>query len=269
MIWIIIFSAALAIAFGFILAFASKKMQKNENELVKKIKEALPDKNCGGCGYANCEEYAKALANDTSLIGKCVLGGDELNNKLSEITGSTCKSTNQLRAVVFCSGGSEEKAEYRGIRSCKAAKQLGGFKSCPSACYGFGDCINVCEYDAIAIKDGVALIDENKCVACGKCLKKCPQGIIQLVPCSQKTVVKCSSKEAKKNKAKQCKNGCIGCGICARACPVQAIEIKDDLAIIDYEKCTQCGLCAKKCPRGVIESKNNLNKEKESKRNGE
>jgi Na+-translocating ferredoxin:NAD+ oxidoreductase subunit B len=29
--------------------------------------------------------------------------------------------------------------------------------------------------------------------------------------------------------------------------------MKDNLAVIDYEKCTNCGLCAEKCPTNTIE----------------
>ena len=122
MIWVIVFATALAIVFGLILAFASKKMDPGLSPLVSKIKDALPDKNCGGCGYANCEEYAKALAKDSSLVGKCVLADEKMNKKLSEITGGDAEGVEKKKAKVFCRGGSRENAEYRGIESCKAAK---------------------------------------------------------------------------------------------------------------------------------------------------
>jgi len=41
---------------------------------------------------------------------------------------------------------------------------------------------------------------------------------------------------------------CIGCGVCARNCAHGAIDIKDGLAVIDYEKCQGCGRCIGVCP---------------------
>ena len=73
----------------------------------------------------------------------------------------TCKGSH-THAKIF----SEYDAE---IKSCKAANQLyGGNKVCEFGCLGLADCVKACEFDAIHIKDGVAVIDEDKCVACGQ-----------------------------------------------------------------------------------------------------
>lgn len=34
---------------------------------------------------------------------------------------------------------------------------------------------------------------------------------------------------------------------------MKAIEIKDDTAIVDIEKCIGCGLCVTGCPTGAVE----------------
>jgi len=52
---------------------------------------------------------------------------------------------------------------------------------------------------------------------------------------------------------RSCKVGCIACGKCVKTCPVGAIELKDNVAIIDYTKCTNCGQCVAACPTKAIE----------------
>jgi Na+-translocating ferredoxin:NAD+ oxidoreductase subunit B len=47
---------------------------------------------------------------------------------------------------------------------------------------------------------------------------------------------------------------CIGCAICTdERCPMKAIEIKDDVAVVNVEECIGCGLCVTGCPTGAIE----------------
>lgn len=53
---------------------------------------------------------------------------------------------------------------------------------------------------------------------------------------------------------KSCEYGCLGYGTCMRACPFDAITMsKDNLPIINPEKCTACGKCVAACPKQVIE----------------
>jgi len=47
---------------------------------------------------------------------------------------------------------------------------------------------------------------------------------------------------------------CTGCDVCAdERCPMKAIEMKDDVAVVNVEECIGCGLCVTGCPTGAIE----------------
>ena len=40
---------------------------------------------------------------------------------------------------------------------------------------------------------------------------------------------------------------CTGCGECAAICPVEAVQMSDDLPVVDREWCIGCGVCATVC----------------------
>jgi Fe-S-cluster-containing hydrogenase component 2 len=45
---------------------------------------------------------------------------------------------------------------------------------------------------------------------------------------------------------------CSGCGECAAICPVEAVEMSDDVPIVDREWCIGCGVCATVCPTDAV-----------------
>lgn len=91
-------------------------------------------------------------------------------------------------------------------------------------------CTSVCPVKAVSIGHLTAVIDESKCIKCGRCVQACPYHAI------------------------------IRSGRpCAEACGVDAIE-SDELgrAIINQEKCVACGLCIISCPFAAIADKSEL-----------
>jgi len=159
-------------------------------------------------------------------------------------------------AKVKCYGTSanaKTKYIYDGISDCTAANNLaGGDKICAFACLGLGTCARVCPVDAIKMINGIAEIDKKICNACGKCIEACPKNVISMISKEEKAFVECNSHNNGKIVNQICEVGCTGCGVCVNLCPVKAINLENNLAVIDREKCTNCGACVAKCPREII-----------------
>ena len=52
--------------------------------------------------------------------------------------------------------------------------------------------MKACQFDAIHIVDGVAVVDRERCKACGACVKACPRGLIELIPYDGKRCLPCA-----------------------------------------------------------------------------
>lgn len=249
----------LALVFAIGLAIASKKFHVEYDPRIDKVRNVLPSYNCGACGYGTCDNYAKAVATEKAATNKCSPGGKDVAEKVAGIMGESVCEIEVKVAQLKCNGGKEEagsKFKYDGIETCKGAALVsGGPKSCGYGCIGYGDCVKVCKFDALHMSDrGLPVVDKDKCVACGACIKECPKMLFKFVPKDKKVHVLCNSKDSAKDVVKACKVGCIACKACERACPVEglAIHVKDNLAEIDYSKCIMCGKCVVACPRKII-----------------
>ena len=97
------------------------------------------------------------------------------------------------------------------------------------ACIGH-PCVNVCPKNAVTYTREGSVIDQDKCIKCGKCVEACPYNAIT----HQKRP-------------------------CAASCGVNAIH-SDELgrAEIDAETCVACGRCISTCPFGAISDKSEI-----------
>ena len=48
-------------------------------------------------------------------------------------------------------------------------------------CEGCGKCVEFGRADALSIRDGHAVVDEDKCVLCGYCARVCPQFAVKVI----------------------------------------------------------------------------------------
>lgn len=242
---------------GVFLGVAGKKFAVEVNEMEEAILGCLPGNNCGGCGYAGCAALAAAIAKGEAPANACPVGGPAVMAKIAELKGEEAAESIRQVAFVKCAGTCEKAKqayEYTGIADCVIAgnMQNGGPKGCSYGCLGFGNCVKACPFDAIHVIDGIAVVDKEACKACGKCVAACPKHLIELIPYDQKYMVHCNSNDEGKDVMSVCSTGCIGCMLCKKACEYDAVEIKNNLAHIDPEKCQNCGACAEKCPKKVI-----------------
>ena len=239
-----------------ILVAAAKFMAVEEDPRIEEVASCLAGANCGGCGYAGCADYAKAVVMDGVPCDKCAPGGPKAAAAIAKIMGGEASAV-EKKAVVQCQGSSEHckpAYDYKGIQTCAAAATLyGGPKTCSFACIGLGDCTKVCKFDAIHIVDGIAKVDREKCTGCGACAAACPNHVISVIPeHKRKPVVACQNKDKGAQTRKACTAGCIGCMKCTKVCHFDAIKVENNVAYIDQEKCKGCQLCVKECPMGVI-----------------
>ena len=85
-------------------------------------------------------------------------------------------------------------------------------------------CETNCPKEAVTVKNGRSVIDQTKCIKCGKCAQACPYGAVLKLPVP-----------------------------CEEACPVDAVsKDENNHEIIDYDKCISCGKCMTACPFGAI-----------------
>lgn len=254
--------SVLAAIAAVILYFVAQKFKVYEDPRIDEVEHTLPGANCGGCGFAGCRNFAEALVKAESLDGlNCPVGGESVMKEVARILGKEAMAQAPLVAVVRCNGTPEHRPRtnvYDGVKSCAVAHLLyTGEGGCPTGCLGYGDCVDVCQFDAIHMdpETGLPVVIDDKCTACGACVKACPRKIIELRKKNKKDrkiYIACVNQEKGAICIKNCKVSCIACGKCVKVCPFDAITMENNLAYIDADKCRLCRKCAPECPTNAI-----------------
>lgn len=246
----------IGLVLGAALVAAGKKFHVETDPREAAVRDLLPGSNCGACGYAGCDAVATSIAKGEAPAGTCPVCSMDKAEQIAAVMGVEAPAAERHVAFVRCGGDCEKTSpasQYIGVADCRAAA-LAGLNpwSCAHGCLGFGSCAAACNYGAISVADGVAVVEASQCVGCGLCAAACPKNLIELIPTGKKAVVRCSSPDRGAEVRRLCAAGCLGCGICARQCPEEAVTLRGTLAHVDYAKCVGCGLCTEKCPTHAV-----------------
>ena len=261
-----IFTIAILFALGavaaVILYVVAQKFKVYEDPRIDQTETMLPGANCGGCGFAGCRGFADALVAQDDISNLfCPVGGQETMKNVAQFLGKVAPEKEPTVAVIRCNGAfcnRPHTSAYGGSSSCAVQASLyGGETDCAFGCLGKGDCVDVCKFDAIHINHdtGLPVVDEDKCTACGACVKACPKIVIELRkkgPKNRRIFVSCINQDKGGPAKKACNVACIGCGKCVKTCPFDAITLNNNLAYIDFDKCKLCRKCVAQCPTNAI-----------------
>jgi len=250
----------LAILMAVVLGWAKNAFHVEVDPRVERINEVLPQANCGACGYAGCNDYAEAVVAGEAEPQQCPVGGSSCAEMIADIMGVEVGESFPNRPIVHCGATEKNRLQrhaYSGERTCAAATGVAGVQGCTYGCLGYGDCVVSCDYDAIHIIDGLAVVDYDKCVGCAACAKACPRDIIEMVSFKADDMMKvaCSNKDGGKAVKSVCQVGCIACKRCAKES--ENFSVDEGIALIDYEsydpaQADSDNSAMEKCPTNCI-----------------
>jgi len=135
-----------------------------EAALAASLLDALPQTQCRRCGYADCRDYAEAIASGAADVNRCPPGGAEGVVRLARIAGRPVRPLD---------------AEC-GAEAPRALARID-----EAACIGCALCLKACPTDAIlGAATRMHTVVDALCTGCELCLPVCPVDCIDLVPAS-------------------------------------------------------------------------------------
>lgn len=249
-----------------LLCFVVRRFAVKEDERVSQVEALLPGANCGACGFLGCHDFALQCVERGGPAGiTCPGAGTESMTAIAALFGQQAGTAYRRIAVLLCNGKCDARHQmsiYNGPRGCRLENSVvAGALTCGYGCMQCGDCKKACPFGAITMNPVSMLpeIDEEACTGCGICVETCPRRLLQLRPTGPKgrrVWVACSNRQRGAAARKVCESACIGCGKCMKTCPFEAIELNDNLAWINPEKCRLCRKCVAVCPTGAIHTAN-------------
>jgi electron transport complex protein RnfB len=250
--------AGLGVLLAVVLVTAFRRLYVFEDPRIDEVELMLPGANCGACGRAGCRAFAEAAVAGTVLPAKCTVSSPQGIQAIAQHLGVDAGHEEKRVARLACAGGSHVawlRARYSGLESCRAAALVGGGgKGCAWGCLGMADCERVCQFGAIAMDGhGLPVVDDDKCTACGDCVRICPKGLFSIHPVSHRLWVACKSLLNGEAAEAECEVACNGCARCAADAPTGLITMIENLAVVDYTKNDLATSAPTlRCPTGAI-----------------
>lgn len=163
-VWIAVIAISLlGLIFGLILGYASRRFAVQDDPVVEKIDELLPQSQCGECGYPGCRPYAEAVGVQGEKINRCAPGGEAVMLKIAALLNVDPQPVD----------GDAQEAE--------PARMLAVIDE-PN-CIGCTKCIQACPVDAIVgATRAMHTVMSDLCTGCNLCVAPCPTQCISLVP---------------------------------------------------------------------------------------
>jgi electron transport complex protein RnfB len=160
-LWLAIGSlTALALLFGGLLGYASRRFAVEGNPVIEQLDSLLPQSQCAQCGYPGCKPYAEAVANG-EMINKCVPGGEAVMLKLAAALNIAPQPLDE------------------GQHPAEPVQKVAWIDE--SNCIGCTKCIQACPVDAIVGSTrAVHTVITGLCTGCDLCVAPCPTDCIHM-----------------------------------------------------------------------------------------
>jgi len=253
------FLLGLATVLAVVLAVANNALKVEEDPRIDTVFDMLPNTNCGACGLPGCRAFAENVVAGKIQPSGCTVGGAETAQIVADYLGVEAGQAVKRVARLLCAGGTDvaiQMAQYKGFPSCRAATAAGGgAKGCRYGCLGFGDCMEVCDFDAIVMgPTGLPVVDFEKCTACGDCVDICPKDLFELFPAERHLFVQCKSELEGDEVLEYCKVGCTACGKCVADAAQGLLKMKNNLPVLNMELVElQSADAVRRCPTDAIQ----------------
>ena len=142
-------------------------------------------------GYASCRMAANMVGGPKlcrfSCVGLgdcmdvCKFGAIHIENGIAHVDPEKCTACGMCeKACPRHSIQLKPKDASVLVRCQNSDVARAAREQCMKACIGCKKCEKTCQYDAIHVVNGFAVIDEDKCTRCGECAKGCPCGCITI-----------------------------------------------------------------------------------------
>lgn len=167
----------------------NKIIAVNDGEcIVDVLLKEVSSHDCGSCGkctfgYEGITQMGMIFGDISQKKGQS--GDKNLLFELGQmmISQSICeKGVDIAESVLYAiENFDSEISEHISRKGCRAGvcQKFVSYHVLPDKCVGCGDCIDVCDEDAIlGKKKFIHVIEQDECTACGKCMDECEYGAI-------------------------------------------------------------------------------------------